>query len=308
LTRAGVARLLGAEVPVPNPFLTYTPRGTISKQSTTEVDVVREIRTTFGDCGGTCNGLCQREGPELYKYKFSGKWNSPERKKKRYNHENREEFVEGVKNRILANVPSYTFFHFVYENLHEFVFEKNSEGQVVMVQGWVGHFYSWEWFLPENFGNDHRQSTAMYNAPGKNAQEQDTEFMKGKKELYGRGQNLNTDGKLSDLLDALGSLLTYQTYADIPMNVWNALPFPPAVTRAIFARDALTFVGDEDDEVVVDKQSFPVNLDVAAFPVDITSLATLNERIEELRAQDRATRFISDVVLWDSYTRVMDAM
>ena len=291
---------------MPNPFSTYKPLGTISKQTPSEEDVARELRTTFGDCGGTCNGLCQREGPELYKYKFAGKWNSPERKKTRYEHANRGEFAAGVKHRILGHVESYTFFHFVYENLHEFVFEKNSEDEVVMVQGWVGHFTSWEWFLPEDLGSGHRQPTQMYNVPGKGAQQDDTEFMRGKKELYGKGQDLTPDAKISDLLDALGSLLNYETYADIPMNVWNALPFPPAVTRAIFAKQTLMFA--EDDSVDAQKHSFPVRLDVAAFPVDVPSLAKLNERIEELGAEQRATRFISDVVLFDSYTRVMDAM
>jgi hypothetical protein len=187
---------------VPNPFSTYKPLGTISKQNPSDADVARELRTTFGDCGGTCTGLCQREGPQLYKYKFAGKWNSPERQKTRYEHDNRGDFDAGVKHRILGPVQCYTFFHFVYENLHEFVFEKNTEGEVVMVQGWVGHFTSWEWFFPDNLGDGHRQPTAMYNAR-EGLQQEDTQFMKGKKELYGQGQNLTTDGKISDLLDAL---------------------------------------------------------------------------------------------------------
>jgi hypothetical protein len=56
------------------------------------------------------------------------------------------------------------------------------------------------------------------------------------------------------------------------MNVWNALPFPPVVGRGI------------------------------------ASLAKVNERIEELGAEGKAVRFISDIVLHDSYTRVMDVM
>jgi hypothetical protein len=277
---------------MPNPFAASLPT---------------TLRVTFGDCGGTVNGIVQREGPELYKYQYAGRWNDPARRKTRYNSVNRARYITDVKDRILDEIPTcYTFYHFVYENLHEFIFEKNAAGQIVMIQGWVGHFTSWEWFFPEAFGVGHRESTAMYASVGPSPAKV---HMKQRKLLYGEGQDLAANrqygqDKVSQLLDALGEMLAHDTYAAIPAPVWKKLPFPPAVADAITRMAFLTYT----PSVGAPLASRPVNLDVQCFPVRDNTLATLNARIVDLRNAGADPRFISDVVLYDSYNRVMDTL